>query len=90
MKDLNSVFGPNIETWDEKEADRLEHLEGFVGPSNMSQGSGQMLTTVSGYTREGRALRRRRVGLQVGVTATPSRTSLLTAKTAGPASKKKK
>ncbi|KAL2110289.1 hypothetical protein VUR80DRAFT_1399 [Thermomyces stellatus] len=27
VKELNKVFGPDIETWDDDEQDRLEHLE---------------------------------------------------------------
>lgn len=30
VKDMGKVFGPEMETWDEDEQDRLEHLEEYV------------------------------------------------------------
>ncbi|CAI4212506.1 unnamed protein product [Parascedosporium putredinis] len=30
VRDINNSFGPHIETWDEAEQERLEHIEEFV------------------------------------------------------------
>jgi hypothetical protein len=30
VKQMNAMFGPNIETWDEDEQERLEHIEEYV------------------------------------------------------------
>lgn len=30
VKQMNAIFGPNVETWDEDEQERLEHLEEYV------------------------------------------------------------
>jgi len=27
---MNAMFGPNVETWDEDEQERLEHIEEYV------------------------------------------------------------
>lgn len=32
VQDLNSVFGPEMETWDDAEQERLEHIEEYVFP----------------------------------------------------------
>ena len=31
VKQMNAMFGPNVETWDEDEQERLEHIEEYVG-----------------------------------------------------------
>lgn len=38
VKELNKVFGPDIETWDDDEQDRLEHLEEYVDISDFVPG----------------------------------------------------
>lgn len=38
MKDFNKLFGPDIETWDDDEQDRLEHLEEYVETTGFCAG----------------------------------------------------
>ena len=40
MKELNKLFGPDIETWDDDEQDRLEHLEEYVELDDLCAGIG--------------------------------------------------
>lgn len=92
MNDFKKIFGPNIETWDEVEEDRLEHLEEYVFDADISRGGvGDVLTWLLGNTRGGSARRRRRTRAQVCFGFWLFLTSgLLTLGTGGPGSKKKK